>query len=82
MATTRLSSKGQVVLPRDIRDRLRLQPGEDLVVELRGDEVVLHRAPRSWAEWGFGLGRHVWEGVDVDKYIRKERRSWRKRRLP
>ena len=24
-----------------------------------------------------GLGKEIWEGIDVDEYIREERRSWR-----
>ena len=31
--------------------------------------------PRSMMELE-GLGREVWEGVDVDDYLRRERSSW------
>ena len=23
-----------------------------------------------------GLGKHIWEGIDPDEYVRKERDSW------
>jgi AbrB family looped-hinge helix DNA binding protein len=38
-ATTNLSSKGQVVIPEEIRDRLGLKPGAQFVV--RGDRDVV-----------------------------------------
>ena len=41
MTTTTLSSKGQVVLPRLIRSKLRLTPGTRLVCVVQGDSVVL-----------------------------------------
>ena len=40
---TRLSSKGQVVLPQTIRDRLRLETGAKFVVIGEGDVVILKR---------------------------------------
>ena len=40
-ATTRLSSKGQVVIPEAIRQRLRLKTGAQFVVVGEGDVVVL-----------------------------------------
>ena len=40
-ATTTLSSKGQVVLPRLVRSRLRLVPGTRLTCEIQGDSVIL-----------------------------------------
>jgi AbrB family looped-hinge helix DNA binding protein len=40
-ATTRLSSKGQVVIPEEIRQRLRLETGAQFVVVGEGDVVVL-----------------------------------------
>lgn len=41
LATTRMSSKGQVVIPEDIRGRLRLEPGVQFVVVGEGDVVIL-----------------------------------------
>jgi len=40
-ATTRLSSKGQVVIPEVIRDRLGLKPGDQFVVLGDRDVVIL-----------------------------------------
>lgn len=43
MTKTRLSSKGQVIIPKGVRDRQGWQPGDELEVEDRGDVVVLRR---------------------------------------
>ena len=40
-ATTKLSSRGQVVIPEEIRTRLGLEPGAQFVVVGEGDVVVL-----------------------------------------
>ena len=40
-ATTTLSSKGQVVIPEEIRDRLGLKPGAQFVVIAERDVVIL-----------------------------------------
>jgi AbrB family looped-hinge helix DNA binding protein len=40
-ATTKLSSKGQVVIPEEIRDRLGLKPGAQFVVLGDRDVVIL-----------------------------------------
>jgi AbrB family looped-hinge helix DNA binding protein len=41
MAKTRLSCKGQVIIPKAVRDRHGWRPGLELEVEDRGDAVVL-----------------------------------------
>ena len=41
LATTKLSSKGQVVIPEAIRERLGLEAGVQFVVVAEGDVVVL-----------------------------------------
>ena len=39
-ATTKLSSKGQVVIPEDIRETLHLKEGDQFVVIGQGDTVI------------------------------------------
>ena len=41
MDITRLSSKGQVVIPRAVRERLKLEPGQQFTVVARGDQLTL-----------------------------------------
>jgi AbrB family looped-hinge helix DNA binding protein len=48
MARTRLSSKGQVIIPKPVRERHGWDTGVELEVEDRGDAVVL-RAVRPFA---------------------------------
>ncbi len=43
VSTTRLSSKGQVVIPEDVRNALGLEVGAQFVVIGDGDTVVLKR---------------------------------------
>jgi AbrB family looped-hinge helix DNA binding protein len=36
--------KGQVVIPKQIRDDLHIQPGQEMLFEQRGDEIVLRKS--------------------------------------
>lgn len=52
IATTKLSSKGQVVIPEEIRDRLGLRPGDQFMVIGDRDVVILKTlAPRPMDEF-------------------------------
>ena len=42
--STRLSTKGQLIIPKEIRERHGWTPGVELIVEDRGDAVILRRA--------------------------------------
>ncbi|HWF26575.1 MAG TPA: AbrB/MazE/SpoVT family DNA-binding domain-containing protein [Solirubrobacteraceae bacterium] len=39
--TGRIGAKGQVVIPKSIRDRVQLHPGDQVEFELRDEEIVL-----------------------------------------
>ncbi len=41
---SRLSSKGQVTIPVEIRKKLRLEPGDTVIYEIEDDRAVLRRA--------------------------------------
>jgi AbrB family looped-hinge helix DNA binding protein len=74
-----MSTKGQVVIPREARTAARLSEGDDLSVEVRDGSIVLRKAPRSWTEWGYGLGGRIWQGIDTSAYLKKERGSWERK---
>lgn len=52
LGTTKMSSKGQVVIPEDVRSRLGLEAGEQFVVVGDKDVVILKRtAPPSMRDF-------------------------------
>ncbi len=59
LATTRLSSKGQVVIPEEIRDRLGLRAGAEFVVLGERDVVILKSLARPAMEEFDGLVRRA-----------------------
>ncbi len=52
----RLRPKGQLTIPREMRDALDLHVGEPLVISLHGDSLVL---ARHWTEGAHPGGRFV-----------------------
>lgn len=51
-ATTSISSRGQVVIPQQIRKQLQIQSGTCFIVIARGDTIVLHRLKEPpWKEF-------------------------------
>ncbi len=82
VATTTLSSKGQVVIPEDVRDALGLEPGAQFVVMGDGDVVILKRIEtparsefRALATKVRGQARRAGlKPADVRKAIHKVRR--------
>ena len=80
MATT-ITSKGQVTIPKHIRDALQLEPGNAVDFSVNRDgEVVLQRAKRAPARRGAGdrfvavRGRAEvkWRTRDLMKLLRDE----------
>lgn len=60
MATSTLTSKGQVTIPKEIRDRLGLKEGDRLAIELDDQgRVVLRPEPRTPLGRLPGLLRHL-----------------------
>lgn len=63
MSTLRVYAHGQVTLPKAVRDRLGIRPGDSVVIEERHGEAVL-RKPRGILESnGMGAPR---DRVDLE----------------
>lgn len=81
VATTKMSSRGQVVIPEEVRERLGLKMGAQFVVVGEGDTVVLKaiRAP-SMKDFDHLIGeaqkaarRAGLKKSDIEKAIREVR---------
>jgi AbrB family looped-hinge helix DNA binding protein len=76
MSTTiTLDKAGRIVLPKVIRDRLRLSPGAKLRAEVIGDKLELTQEVAEVRLAKRGKRRVVvgWEGFDAAKAVRKMR---------
>lgn len=73
MAEATLSSKNQIVIPREAREALGVKPGDKLIIVVHGGEVIILQKPAAYHAAIRGIGR----GVDPRDYLRKERESWR-----
>lgn len=74
----KLSSKGQIVVPQEMREKLGLKPKSKLAIMLRGEEIVI-LPPDKYAQITRGLLKGTWGKTkkEVNKYLKKERDSWR-----
>jgi AbrB family looped-hinge helix DNA binding protein len=84
VALTRVSSKGQVVIPAEIKRSLGIKSGDKLLVIAAGDAILMVRVPKA----GFlELVRPVWErvrelgltGEDIDVLIEEAKAEGRPR---
>ena len=77
--TVRVSGKGQVVIPKGVRDRLGLRAGDELSVNVQDGKIVLRKRPESYTDYMWGLHGDAWKGVDAMEYVDREREAWLKK---
>ena len=73
MAEVTLSTKNQIVIPREARAALGLKAGDRLLVITRGERGIVLEKPKSSHAAIRGLAR----GVYPRGYLEKERKSWK-----
>ena len=76
MAVVKLSSKNQIVLPREAREAMNVKGKDELLVVVKDGIALIMPKPESYRCALSGLGKGVYENT----YLREERRSWQKTR--
>lgn len=71
-----LSSKNQIVVPREARERLHIGPGQELLVLAKDDRVVLIPRPKDFVKRMSGLHREIWTSLGAASYLKDERDAW------
>lgn len=44
MGTTSLDERGRIVIPKELREKFGLKPDQSIIIEVRGEEIVLKPA--------------------------------------
>jgi AbrB family looped-hinge helix DNA binding protein len=70
-AEATLSSKNQIVIPREAREALQLKPGDKLLITAHAGKILILEKPKSYSKVILGRGRYPKD------YLKKERQSWR-----
>lgn len=80
MIQTQVSTKYQVVIPKAIRKKIKIKPGQKMNVNVSGEQIILSPAQATenwkWPEDYLEKLPNPWEGEDSEKYLEDERNSW------
>jgi len=79
--TVKVSKKYQVVIPKEARRELEIEEGDKLVVSVKNGQVLMKPTPKRYTNYMLGLHRKAWRGVEAAKYVEKERRAWKKKKI-
>lgn len=72
MRALKLSSKHQIVLPKEAREAMAVKGGDALIVVVKGNITLLMPKPKRHADALSGKAKKIYP----KNYLRKERRSW------
>lgn len=75
--SVRLSSKGQLVIPKEMREALGVKEGDDVLLVQDGGRMVI-TTPKEFARVTRGSLKGSWgrSRRDIDEYLEGERRAW------
>lgn len=73
----KVSSKYQIVIPREVREKLNLKTGDKLIIKANDDKIVIYPQPKNYAKYALGLGKEIWQDIDATEYVQRERKTWK-----
>jgi len=76
----RVSEKGQVVIPKSIRDKIKLETGDELSVTTVDQKIIMRKKPISYTDYMWKLHGDAWKGLDAKEYVDGERESWSRKK--
>jgi len=72
MTTATISSSGQIAIPKALRERLHLEAGTQLSIDVQDEQLVMKRVDRSYPDWRTMRGM-VRGGESLTKALEEDR---------
>lgn len=74
MTKATISSKGQIAIPKAVRERLNLKSGTEVSIDVQGEALVMKRLVRNFPDWRTmqGMARG---GESLTKALEAEHRA-------
>ena len=69
----KVSSRYQISIPAAACQQLKIQRGDRLLVDIQDGMLILIPKPGNYTAMLAGLHHGIWESVDTDDYIDRER---------
>lgn len=78
MQTVTVGTKYQIVIPKEVRKKVKgLMPGSKVSVQAIDEETMKVKAkPKSWVEESYGFMKDAWENIDPIVELEKMRNEW------
>ncbi|MBV7337621.1 AbrB/MazE/SpoVT family DNA-binding domain-containing protein [Chloroflexi bacterium TSY] len=74
--TAKVSNRYQVSIPSLARERLNIQAGDRLLVDIQDGMLILLPQPEDYVAHMAGLHREIWQDIDTTVYLEQEREAW------
>lgn len=75
MAETTVTQKGQITLPKELRERFGIEEGDQVEVTRKGEDIVVRKVKRD-----FETALGSWSDLDLNEDLfRKLRGEWEER---
>jgi AbrB family looped-hinge helix DNA binding protein len=71
MNVGKMSKKGQIVIPKEIRERFGIMPGDAVIFKVKGDKIIIEKVEQKMSEILMD-SEPVEDSLEFQKKLRKE----------
>jgi AbrB family looped-hinge helix DNA binding protein len=71
MTKATISSKGQISIPKAVRERLNLKAGTEVSIDVQGESLIMKRMVRDYPDWRTMRG--MFRGADLLRDLTDDR---------
>lgn len=71
MNVGKMSKKGQIVIPKEIRERFGIMPGDAVIFKVKGDKIIIEKVEQKMSEILID-SEPVEDSLEFQKKLREE----------